>query len=292
MHRRGSDPDSVPSKLSHLFEKLTLGRKDKDKEKDKLSSSSEGHSRRSSNPEAWVGGFRADHGVGNSSRPQAGAVASGGYDGSGPSPLRMPEPFGQPPPPPGKLPLPPPSGGQFYMPEPTHFSPGGMSRTSQIAMDLYGEGKLLPNLPVPPSLPPRPHSDPPPRHDSVLAGRRQSTPTTTKPPRSSLDSPTTPRKSGNALSVPEASPRGRTQSSPSSVAGTVTCSGTTKNGEPCKNIVKRPTALGRADSDADKEIERYCHVHMKEVLKPTGFQSSAANEWVKYDGACAGNVIY
>ena len=45
-------------------------------------------------------------------------------------------------------------------------------------------------------------------------------------------------------------------------------------------------------SDADKEIERYCHVHMKEVLKPTGFQSSVANEWVKYDGACTGNTIY
>ena len=48
--------------------------------------------------------------------------------------------------------------------------------------------------------------------------------------------------------------------------------------------VKRPTALGHVDSDADKEIERYCHLHLKEVLKPSGFQSSKANEWVNYDG--------
>ena len=68
------------------------------------------------------------------------------------------------------------------------------------------------------------------------------------------------------------------------IAGTVTCSGTTKNGDPCKNPVKRPTALGHVDSDADKDIERYCHLHLKEVLKPSGFQSSKANEWVNYDG--------
>lgn len=80
------------------------------------------------------------------------------------------------------------------------------------------------------------------------------------------------------------SPRSRTRSSPSSIAGAVTCSGTTKSGEPCKNTVKRPTALGHVDSDADQEIERYCHLHIKEVLKPSGFQSSLANEWVSYDG--------
>ncbi|KIP05987.1 hypothetical protein PHLGIDRAFT_107476 [Phlebiopsis gigantea 11061_1 CR5-6] len=150
-------------------------------------------------------------------------------------------------------------------------------------MDLYGNGKLLPNLPVPPSLPPRPHSDPPPRRDSAISERRQSTPTTTRPPRPSLGSPATPRKNQDALGVPDPSQRGRTKSSTSSIAGAVTCSGTTKSGEPCKNTVKRPTALGRVDSDADKDIERYCHLHMKEVLKPSGFQSSVANEWVTYD---------
>jgi hypothetical protein len=189
--------------------------------------------------------------------------------------------------PPGSLPTPPRTNGPTRMPEPLY---GGPSLTSQIALQQY-QDQSLPNLPQSlalrppaPETPPRPHSDTDVRRPG--AGGKSS-PARKRP---GASPPATPKKDQDTLSVPGSdSPRGgrdRRKSSPSAISGTVTCSGTTKNGDPCKNPVKRPTALGHVDSDADKDIERYCHLHLKEVLKPSGFQSSKANEWVNYDGKC------
>lgn len=210
------------------------------------------HSKTSSQPQgAFVGGFMP-------------ADPSNGYGTQLPPPV-------------------PPKKPQMAMPEPTHFDAPGPSLTSQIAMNMYND-QSLPNLPRPPALlrppqdvPHRPHSD------SDLP-RPHASPPKTRP---TASGPATPPKSSDKLGVPGSptNDRGRRKSSPGSMGGAMTCSGTTKNGDPCKNTVKRPTALGHVDSDADLDIERYCHVHMKEVLKPSGFHSPRANEWVSYDGA-------
>ena len=287
MTRRNSDSPDAAHRFINRFRELTLGKylKAEDQPKPKPSSGSRpSHSRTSSNPE-FVGGFRQDHGRTNANHPYD-ASGSPGHSNGGP-PLAMPQPFGAPAPPQaGDLPLPRPPSGKMFMPEPTHYSPSeGMSRTTQIAWAQYNdpEGKILPSLPIPPAVPVRPHSDSALRQDTISPTRPQ--PDTNRPPRPSIGPPTT-HTASDALGVPDSpsSGRGRSHSSPGSMPGTITCSGTTKSGEPCKNPVKRPTALGHVDSDADKEIERYCHLHLKEVLKPTGFHSPKANEWVDYGG--------
>ncbi|EKM55964.1 uncharacterized protein PHACADRAFT_256946 [Phanerochaete carnosa HHB-10118-sp] len=217
------------------------------------------HSKTSNHPQgAFVGGFGPGDG---SQRPHV--YPQQGYTSPFPPPL-PPKP-------------------QMAMPEPMYFDAAGPgpSLTTQFALQQLN-GQSVPNLPTPPVLL-RPPADAPLRpHSDSDVPRPHASPPETRP---SASSPATPPKSTDKLDVSSSptSGRGRRKSSPGSMDGTVLCSGTTKAGERCKNSAKRPTALGHLDSDADQEIERYCHVHMKEVLKPSGFQSPCVNEWVSYD---------
>lgn len=244
MPRRNSDSADEAHNVIKRFGEITLGKLLGLKDKDKPSSGSKLHSRRSSNPETeFVGGFRQGHDDAKAGRPHGTPVPSG-YSGSRP-PFVMPEPFGAPPPPPGDLPAPPPPRGKIYMPEPTHFSSGEVSRTTQIALQQYN-GNTIPNLPVPPLLPPRPHSDSAIRHDSLSPTRQKPSSAANRPLRPSLGSPATPHKTPDTLGVPDSpsSGRGRSKSSPSSIAGTVNCSGTTKSGEPCKKLCEAANSFG------------------------------------------------
>lgn len=174
------------------------------------------------------------------------------------------------------LPTPPP-----LMPIPEHYPQHKTSLTTQIALqEMAASGQLYPSLPstppkglIPPPLPARPHSDPQ---------------TAQRPPQNVFATPPRVRPNANLLVIPTtpANPRNRVKSSPSSLSSSARqCSGTTKSGERCKNSAKIPTPLARVDSDADDDIERYCHIHIKEVLKPTGFHSRKANNaWIEYTG--------
>lgn len=285
MERRHSDPNkhSKMEKVEKWFARLGLGDKKPENDPDHSSLPPRpppGIAAAGYPPHSFIGGFRPENG---GVYPAAAQPPPGVYGSSPPPPFT-----GQyaAVPPPGHLhtpPPPPPPSGPMRMPEPLYAGP---SLTTQYALQHYHDPSL-PNLPQPPSLrPPAPDTPVRPHSDTDIkrpgAGGKSSSPGK----RPGASPPVTPKKDQDALSV-SSDARGRRKSSPGAISGTVTCSGTTKSGEPCKNFVKRPTALGHVDSDADEEIERYCHLHLKEVLKPSGFQSSKANEWVDYDGEYA-----
>lgn len=255
MPRRESDSGEKSGRLHQLFSNLLkLGGKDDSDDPAII------HSKTSSQPQgAFIGGFRTENGL-SSNVPS-------GYTQPGYAALHPP-------------PVPPKAG--MAMPQPMHFNAARPSMTTQIALQQWEGGQSVPNLPSPPALL-RPPSAPLRPHSDSDVPKAHASPPKTRP---AASSPATPPKSQGKLDAPGSPPNrgGRRRSSPGSLSGTVTCSGTTKSGEPCKNPAKRPTALGRVDSDADADIERYCHVHIKEVLKPSGFQSPKANEWVSYDG--------
>lgn len=63
--------------------------------------------------------------------------------------------------------------------------------------------------------------------------------------------------------------------------GAVQCSAKTKEGKPCKRMVKSGPAVDYADPDAD--LKRYCHQHMQSFMSEKEFRDSSGN-WVQFAG--------
>lgn len=135
-----------------------------------------------------------------------------------------------------------------------------------------------------PPLPTRPHSDPeiPRYQDNGL-----STPSKTRPPPSTPQRPNVlPSSPATVPSKPapstksDATPirRRRRNSSTSSLpaslngkSGAVRCSGVTKTGAQCKNMVKDSAALGTLDPEEQETMKRYCHIHTDQIKKSAGY---------------------
>ncbi|EJD46097.1 hypothetical protein AURDEDRAFT_63622 [Auricularia subglabra TFB-10046 SS5] len=90
--------------------------------------------------------------------------------------------------------------------------------------------------------------------------------------------------SASGLAVPAGGPARATSAPPAAAASDVSqCSGVTKQGKRCGNKVKASLPLTYIDG-APEELERYCHVHLKESLAPSGFYSRKQKSvWVDFE---------
>ncbi|KAI0082880.1 hypothetical protein K474DRAFT_1694225 [Panus rudis PR-1116 ss-1] len=172
---------------------------------------------------------------------------------------------------PGPLPIPP------AMPVPQHADPQ-MSNTMRYALGLQQPSPTLPRvnhlqLPLPPKLPPRPVSDPPPQttSESISAGPRPTSKrhnaqlAVTTGPQAVANSPKSRRRSSSTASAPASPVSTRTSSS-----GAVQCHGMTAKGDRCKKTVKKQLPLGVLQPEIDgDELPVYCAIHSKQIQGDT-----------------------
>lgn len=180
-------------------------------------------------------------------------------------------------------PLPPPPP-PMDMPRPSHYPAASVNALYPIPPLPEPPRMFLPPLrpvlaveallaqPAPPSGPWRPftHSAPPPTAVAparVTPQRRRSSSTAT----------------AAGLVLPSSNIPAPGSSAPPSPGDANQCSATTKAGKRCGNKVKAGLPLTYIDG-APEEIERYCHIHLKEALQPTGFYSRKQKSvWVDFD---------
>lgn len=198
---------------------------------------------------------------------------------------------------PGPLPVPP------AMPIPLYTEIPPMSMTMQYALagaqnNGHQPAPMPPRAnhlrpPVPPKLPARPVSDPPPQitSESISAGPR---PTAKRHKDDQLAAPATVangarpaprRRSSSTVSAP-ASP---TSTRSSSQGGTVQCSGFTKEGRRCGRPVKKTIALGVLQPDINDELPVYCFQHSRQIQGNT--YKVLRGEPVAFDGRYTYNLI-
>ena len=128
------------------------------------------------------------------------------------------------------------------------------------------------------------HSDPAPHQPIGSSVAGPAFPST--PPRRKHSSALSPSPDG--LAVP-ASPRPISQSNPTTPARTTAadvaqCAGITKNDKRCQNKVKVGVPLTYIDGIPEDDIERYCHLHIKVILQPSGFYSRKQKIWLEFSG--------
>jgi len=63
------------------------------------------------------------------------------------------------------------------------------------------------------------------------------------------------------------------------------CSGMTKGDKRCSNRVKAGIPLTYIDGVPEDDVERYCHLHLKVILTPTGVYSRKQKDfWIEFTG--------
>ncbi|KAH7107357.1 hypothetical protein BKA62DRAFT_610935 [Auriculariales sp. MPI-PUGE-AT-0066] len=105
------------------------------------------------------------------------------------------------------------------------------------------------------------------------------------PPRRKNSSPTSP----GGLAVPS-TPRPHAHSNPTAPSSPAVndndvtrCAGITKGDRRCQNKVKAGIPLTYIDGVPEEDIERYCHLHLKVILEPTGLYSrKQPNVWLEF----------
>ncbi|PCH38440.1 hypothetical protein WOLCODRAFT_65061 [Wolfiporia cocos MD-104 SS10] len=125
----------------------------------------------------------------------------------------------------------------------------------------------------PPATPSRPQPRPPP-------GSAPPKSTTSKPSPSPLKVPTTARPRANSNPTSPVSAVAPTP--PPAAEAKVRCSGMTKAGKQCNRMVVTRPPLGSVHPDVDVELERFCHQHVKELLKPPQFPTKAGT-WIDFE---------
>ena len=112
---------------------------------------------------------------------------------------------------------------------------------------------------LPPSTPKRPtHQAPTP---ASVPSKSSSTKTNDDPPSPSRGR----RRNSSTSSLPAKLP---------SKNGAVQCSGVTKSGSQCKNMVKDSAALGVLDPEEGETMKRFCHIHTDQIKKSAAYLSN------------------
>ncbi|THH27060.1 hypothetical protein EUX98_g7125 [Antrodiella citrinella] len=200
--------------------------------------------------------------------------------------MQMPTPGLYPAQPPGSFETPP--GPPIAMPIPTHMNEP-MSLTMQRAVintidpGPWAYDTHQPYLsPRAPAIPTRPYSDPTVPTTTSISASGPSTPPRRRQNSSHQEPQSVPRKftkaNLNALDTNSSKPKRRraasTPPTPISVSvsgltpgGSQQCSGYTQKGKRCGNrVTKLKSDLAKLDPDLDEDIERYCHLHVPDVL--------------------------
>lgn len=246
----------------------------------------------------FSGGFHPTYSTDSSNQPRPNTLAHNGGRPSN-SPAQTPA-FPVPaqyPTSPGPLPRPPSmsshkrhDSGTQEISNTLMYAMQGILATPYPAIVDTPIATIPPNRLQAPYPPSRPYSDPavPRYQDAQLSSTPPSRPPPSTPQRPHYQAPppaTVPSKSNSSTKTDSSSnspSRGRrrnssTSSLPSTLTsknGAVRCSGVTKSGSQCKNMVKDSAALGALDPDEHETMKRYCHIHTDQIKKSGGYLSN------------------